>query len=156
MRRDNFRLDVSNVAWLEEGEEPLQPTLTIQASMEAGTLHERIGDGSTTGLTADDIDITYRFRSEADEDDVEGVLAIADRVTGEFHIEINAMGADVTRFVGAARRFAERTGDNARYRAQILAEGETIADLEKQTLLVYSSDGELLRQHSLIPSGVEI
>ena len=36
------------------------------------------------------------------------------------------------------------------------AGGELVAEYEKRTLLVYADDGELLRNHSLIPSGVEI
>lgn len=156
MRRDNFRLEVSNVAWLEEGEEPRQPTLTIRASVDEATLRERIDGDSDSAPSADDVDVTFRFRDGVDDDGVTGVLAVADRVTGEFHLEINADGADVRRFVSAARRYAERTGDTARYRTRILAGEEPVVDIEKRTLLVYSGDGELLRQHSLIPSGVEI
>ena len=156
MRRDKFRLEVSNVAWLEEGREPSQPTLSILASVDGDTLHDWVGGRSEATLTSDDVDVTFRFRDGADEDDVQGVLALADRVTGQFHLEVDADGAELRRFVSAARRYAERTGETARYQASVLAEGETIASIEKRTLLVYSSDGELLRQHSLIPSGVEI
>lgn len=156
MRRDNFRLEVSNVAWLEEGDEPQQPTLTIHASVDEAALRDHVAGSSDGPLFTDDVDLTYRFRGAADDAGVDGVVAIADRVTGEFHLEINAKGADVRRFVAAARRYAERTGETARYRVEVRIGEDSVADIEKRTLLVYSSDGELLRQHSLIPSGVEI
>lgn len=156
MRRDNIRLEVSNVAWLEEGREPAQPTLSIVASVDGDTLRDWLDGRSEATLGSDVVDVTFRFRDGVDGDDVRGVLALADRVTGEFHLEVDADGEELRHFVAAARRYAERTGDSARYRTSVLAEGETIADIEKRTLLVYSSEGELLRQHSLIPSGVEI
>jgi len=156
MRRDDFRLEFSNVAWLEEGEEARQPTLTIRTDEDSEPLRERL-DGDVDGtLSAGDVDVTFRFTGDVDEEDTRGVLAIANRVTGEFLLEVNASGADVVQFVSAARRYVERTDDAERYRTRVLAGEEPIVDFEKRTLLVYSVDGELLRQHSLIPSGVEI
>jgi hypothetical protein len=84
------------------------------------------------------------------------VVALTDRVTGDYVLEINVVAEDVLPFITAARRYGEKTGDAARYRLRLLADGDEVAAYEKGTLLVYSSDGELLRQHSLIPSGVEI
>lgn len=83
-------------------------------------------------------------------------MAITNRMTGEFILELNVPAAEILEFVSAARRYAERTDDAVRYRARVVADGEPLADFEKRTLLVYSNEGELLRQQSLIPSGVEI
>lgn len=156
MRRDDFRLEVSNVAWLEGGDEPRQPTLSIRASVPADDLRERLEDRSDGSLSAADVDVTFRFQAGADEGTASGVLAFANRMTGEFLLEVNALGEDVMEFVGAARRYAERTDGAARYRATVRAGGDPVVDFEKRTLLVYSGEGELLRQRSLIPSGVEI
>ena len=156
MRRDRFRLELSNVAWSDRGDDPRQPTLAVHLDdpeePETATLDGPLGEP----LDADDVDVTFRFRRGGDGEADRGVLALADRVTGEFLFEVNAEGTALRSFVTAARRYAERTDDAARYRVQLHHDDEPVLDLEKRTLLVYSSEGELLRQHSLIPSGVEI
>ena len=155
MRRDSYRLEVSNVAWLEAGEDPRQPALDVQVDEDPEMVQGRFRhDGDP--LASSDVDVTFRFLGSGEDAADGGVLAIANRVTGEFLLEVDADGTDLQRFVTAARRYAERTDDPARYRVRVVATGEAVVDLEKRTLLVYASDGELLREHSLIPSGVEI
>lgn len=156
MRRDDIQLEVSNVAWHEAGEEPRQPTLTILANGDAETIGHRFSRHGEEWPTGADVDVTFRFQGATEGEDEQGVLAISNRVTGEFLLETNATSADVIRFVAAARRYAEWTDGTARYRIRVRAGGESIVHFEKRTLLVYSDDGELLRQESLIPSGVEI
>lgn len=155
MRRDNVDLEVANVAWLAEDAEPRQPTLDVRVDDGASTLRERLLDGGSA-LDAGDVDVTFRLHENPDGSDVPGVLAITNRMTGEYLLEVNAVADEVDEFVSAARRYGERTDDSTRYRIRLTVGDESIADLQKRTLLVYSSDGELLRQHSLIPSGVEI
>lgn len=154
MRREEIRLEVSNVAWLDAGGEPSQPTLTIRASADA--LGDQLDQSSDGSLSGTNVDVTFRFQGTADEGDARGVLAISNRVTGEFLLEANVSGTEIMGFVAAARRYAEWTDDGAHYRTRIAAGEETVVDFVKRTLLVYSNDGELLRQRSLIPSGVEI
>lgn len=155
MRRDSVTLEVANVSWYGDGRDPRQPTLTIHVDDDASTLRERLLDGDVP-LDAGDVDVTFRFQGSPDDADQPGVLALTNRVTGEYLLEVNAGATAVEEFVSAARRYGEHTGDATKYRTRIVADDEPLADLEKRTLLVYSSDGELLRQHSLIPSGVEI
>jgi len=155
MRRDSYRLEVSNVAWLEAGEDPRQPALDVRVDEDPETVGERFRHDDEP-LSSGDVDVTFRFLGSGDHEGSVGVLAIANRLTGEFLLEVNAEGTDLRTFVTAARRYGERTDDPARYRVRVVAQRDTAVDLEKRTLLVYASDGELLRQHSLIPSGVEI
>lgn len=155
MRRDSVTLEVANVAWLAADAEPRQPTLEARVEDDGSTLRARLLDDESP-LGAGDVDVSFRFHGSPDDADEPGVLAITNRVTGEYLLEVNATAEDVVEFVSAARRYGERTGDSTRYRVRLSVDGESLADLGKRTLLVYSSDGELLRQHSLIPSGVEI
>ena len=155
MRRDNVDLEVVDVAWLAEGAEPRQPTLDVRVDDGASTLRERLLDDGAP-IESSDVDVTFRLHGSTDGSDVSGVVAITNRVTGEYILEVNGAADEVAEFVSAARRYGERTDDSTRYRIRLTADGESLADLQKRTLLVYSSDGELLRQHSLIPSGVEI
>lgn len=155
MRRETVRLDVSNVAWLSEDGEPRQPTLTVTVTDGAADVRDRFQTRGEATIDASDVDVTFRFR-EDEESGRDGVMAITNRLTGEFLVESNVPASEVMEFVSAARRYAERTDDAARYRARVVVDDEPLADVEKRTLLVYSNDGELLRQRSLIPSGVEI
>lgn len=155
MRRDSVTLEVANVSWFAESSEPKQPTLDILVEDGVSTLRERLLDGDVP-LDADDVDVAFRFQGDPHNADDPGVLAITNRVTGEYLLEVNAVAEEVEEFVSAARRYGERTGETTRYRARLVAGDESLTDFEKRTLLVYSSDGELLRKHSLIPSGVEI
>lgn len=141
---------------MEADEEPRQPTLTISASDDAASLAGRLRRSEGGSLSGTAVDVTFRYRGAPDDADVRGVLAISNRVTGEFLLETNAPGADLVHFVTAARRYAERSGGATRYRVRILVGDESILEFEKRTLLLYSEEGELLRQQSLIPSGVEI
>jgi hypothetical protein len=153
MRRDSVTLEVANVSWLADDGDPRRPSLVVRVDDDGSTLRERLLHGDEP-LDAGDVDVTFRFRGGLDGGD--GVLSITNRVTGEFLLEVNAEASALEEFVSAARRYAERTGDATRYTARLVADREALADLEKRTLLFYASDGELLRKHSLIPSGVEI
>lgn len=153
MRRDNVTLEVSNVSWLEGNGDPQQPVLTVAVEDVVAALHDRLHRDDGT-IDAGEVDVTFRFHGTPEE--ATGVMAITDRLTGEFLLEVTTPGEDVIEFVSAARRYAERTQGDARYRTLVRSDDETLVDLEKRTLLVYAEDGELLRQHSLIPSGVEI
>lgn len=155
MRRDSLTLEVEDIEWLDREEQPRQPTLTVSVADGADDLGDRLRSADDRTLGADDLDVSVRFR-EPEGSDRDGVLALTNRLTGEFILELNVPGSDVVDFVTAARRYGEQTGDAARYRVRVVADGSSLLDLEKRTLLVYSSEGELLRERSLIPSGVEI
>jgi len=78
-------------------------------------------------------------------------------MTGEFVLEVNASGEDILALVDAARSVGETATDSSGcYRVLLNCDGEVAYETDKRTLLVYDDDGSLLRQHSLIPSGVEL
>ncbi|PSP15511.1 hypothetical protein BRC62_07225 [Halobacteriales archaeon QH_10_67_13] len=87
------------------------------------------------------------------------------RPLGEFLLEANAPAGQVLDLIAAAR-----DGEEQSYTVRIEADGvdtestdaaavdadDSGLSYEFQALFVYDTSGELLRQHSLIPSGVEI
>jgi len=154
MRRDYFELAVEHVDWVETGGDPEQPTVHIDFHGPEGLLHDRLGATAGDALDADETDVSFRLR-EGDEDG--GVVAVTNRVTGEFVLELNETADDVLRFIRAAREYGRHADDgDGRYRVHVAVEGESLVDYEKRTLLVYDADGNLLRSESLIPSGVEL
>ena len=154
MRRDYFTLTVDGVG----GESDRRPVVTVGYEGPAGQLETRMTKGEAL-LDDPEVDVGYRLRGDGDggsDDDPDGVLAVADRVTGEYLLELNAPSADVFALVEAAREFGQTADTEERYRIVVECDGEELVTYDKSTLLVYDDDGELLRSRSLIPSGVEL
>lgn len=156
MRRDYFTLDVRNVDWVEEDGEPRLPTVEIDFQGPESTLRSRFTDADGNVLDAPDTDVAFRLQTPVDADDASGVVAVTNRLTGDFILELNVEAAPVLEFITAARRYGNATDDEARYRVDVAFDGDHFITYEKSTFLVYNKDGDLLRSNSLIPSGVEL
>jgi hypothetical protein len=160
MRRDYFELTVEHVDWVETGDDPEQPTVRIDFHGPEGLLRDRLTGPEGEQLSAEGTDVSFRLRgadAETDAGEETGVVAVTNRVTGEFVLELNETADDVLRFIQAAREYGRHAEDgDGRYRVQVAVEGDPLATYEKRTFLVYDAEGNLLRSESLIPSGVEL
>jgi hypothetical protein len=157
MRRDYFELDVSNVDWVDGSDSPEKPNVVIEFAGAEEELRERLTDNTGSLLDARGTDAAFRLTDDVDDPEASGVVSVTNRITGDFVLELNVDAEDVLQFVRAARRYGESTDDgDGRYRVEIRVDGDELVVYEKATFLVYSSDGDLLRGHSLIPSGVEL
>jgi hypothetical protein len=158
MRREHLELTASGVGWVETDGEPEKPTVHIDATATeaANLLANRLTDADESVLAAADMDIAVRLLEHPEDEETTGVVSVTDRLTGEFILELNENADDVLSFITAARKYGEQSDADGRYAVHITADGETLAEFEKTTFLVYNEDGDLLRRHSLIPSGVEL
>ena len=151
MRREYFDLHVSNTDWVATDGQPAKPTVTIDFDGPSEVLEERLA-GTDNGLVAaDETDVNYRLHADGD-----GVLSVTNRITGDFVLELNADSDGVLGFIRAARAYGEATDGEGRYRVVVRFEGRDVLAQDKSTFLVYNSEGNLVRQHSLIPGGVEL
>jgi len=150
MRRDYVTLDVRYTD--PDGDQLPTAVLTVEESTDL--LGERLVTAAGERLGADRIDVAFRLQTAVDDDGATGVFSLSNRVTGEFVLEVNADAAAVLDLVETARD--EPDGRDACYRVVVRQADEEVAVYEKGTLLVYDEEGNLLRQHSLIPSGVEL
>jgi len=149
MRRDNFTVAVRRPHADGAGE----PTIEIGYDGPEETLTSQLTDSGGDAFGAEDIDAAFRLRGDVDADDATGVLSLTHRITGEYLLEANADASAVLDLVGAVR---ERAEDDGSYGIRVeRADGDPLG-YEMDALLVYDADGELLRKHSLIPSGVEL
>ncbi|QSW98349.1 DUF5793 family protein [Haloterrigena alkaliphila] len=156
MRREHFTLDVSNVDWVETDGEPSKPSVSIDFTGPATMLRERLTGPDGDVLEAGETDVALRLQGPLGED-TDGVVSVTNRVTGEFILELNEPAQDVLTFIQAARGYGEdATEDDGRYEVEITLDGDGFVSYDKRTFLVYDEEGNLLRQHSLIPSGVEL
>jgi hypothetical protein len=157
MRRDYFSLEIANVDWLDGESDPQLPRVTIDFEGPTATLRSRLtGQADDVLLDAEETDATFRLQTPLDDADAEGVVSLTNRVTGDFVLELNETADTVLRFIRAARRYGEQMSEDARYRIRITIDGDEVVTYDKTTFLVYNKDGNLLRKHSLIPSGVEL
>lgn len=147
MRRDYFTLNVDGVSADESG----APAITISHEGPTAELESRLQRGGEP-LDADEVDVAYRLRDPLDDSAPTGVLAIADRVTGEYILELNAEADAIFDVTDAV----DDSDGDGHYRLVITTDDAELAAHEKSTLLVYDADGDLRRDRSLIPSGVEI
>jgi hypothetical protein len=148
MRRDHFTLTADNT----DTDDPAQPTLSIRYDGPEETLTSQLGNGDGGLLAADEIDAALRLQDSVDDADAMGVFSLTHRITGEYLIEANVDAAEIIDLVTATRN----ESDGETYRIEIERDdGETVV-YEMDSLIVYDDSGELLRQYSLIPSGVEL
>lgn len=156
MRREHFTLDVSNVDWVETDGEPAKPSVSIDFTGPATDLRERLTGPDGEVLEDSETDAALRLQGSLDSD-TDGVVSLANRNTGEFVLELNEEANDVLKFIRAARGYGEQEPDDeGRYEIEILLDGDEFVSYDKQTFLVYDEEGNLLRKHSLIPSGIEL
>ncbi len=145
MRRDHFTLAIEN----DDAGVAEPPSLVLTYEGPAGNLTARLAAGGDLP-DGNDVDASYRLQDPIDAEDATGVFGLTRRLTGEYLIETQADAGTVDSLVGAAR------DGGGSYRIRIERTGADEVVLEKETLLVYDADGNLLRKDSLIPSGIEL
>jgi hypothetical protein len=149
MRRDHFTVATRNVGTDETG----RPTLDVEYTGPSETLTDQLTDDTDELYSADAIDAAFRLQGTLDTEDITGVFSLTQRITGEYLLEFNADAAAVLNLVRTVRDIDE---DDASYCLEIERADDEPICYELDALFVYDENGDLLRQHSLIPSGVEL
>jgi hypothetical protein len=155
MERDQFHVETATVEESATDSPPEQPVLRIHFDGPRDHLRQELSERLRDDLTAKAIDVSFRHLP-TDEEPAEGILALSDRVTGRFILEVKTAVDPVREFVQTVRESANRTGNEARYRVEIRADTETVTTFEKDLLVVYEPSGTLIRDASLIPTGIEL
>lgn len=139
MRREHFTLDSPDD----------DAVLVVTFAGPAGLVTDAVTAGGRH-LDGDEVDAVFRLQDPADASDARGVFSLTRRLTGEYLLEVNASADDIFAVVGAAR------AEEGAYRLRIVRPEDDPLVFEKDTLLVYDTEGNLRRQDSLIPGGVEL
>lgn len=155
MGRDQFHVATTTVKETAIDAPPEHPVLRIHFDGPRDRLRQKLSERPREDLTAEEIDVSFRHLP-TDEEPAEGVLALSDRVTGRFILEVKTAVDSVREFVQTVRESANQTGNDARYRVEIRADTKAVTAFEKDLLLVYDASGTLLRDASFIPAGVEL
>jgi len=149
MRRDHFTVTARRAS----SSEATDPTLTIEYNGPEETLTAQLTGSDGEPFVAADVDAAFRLQDDRDDPGGTGVFSLTHRITGEYFLEVNADAEAVLSLVQAAR---DGSDDDPSYRIRIDRAGADPVVYGMDALLVYDNDGNLLRQHSLIPSGVEL
>ena len=142
MMREQF--SITTVTSDEGGASTDVPMVGIQFEGSPEVLRDRLEDNEGSIIDDSDIDVGFRKQNEN-----EGVLSVAHRLSGMFVLELNADVSEIDSIVEAAE------SSDKRYQIEITVEDEQWT-FEKGTLLVYDKNGQLLKTSSLIPGSVEL
>ena len=142
MDRESFDVSVSTAG---DG----RPVLAIDFSNSSADITERLAAPDDGQMPATDVDVTFRETEGA----MPGVLALANRLTGEFVLET---GLESDRLFALVDAVLDADEERAEYLLRLTDEDGRSVTYEKETLLVYDEAGNLRRGRSLIPGGVEL
>lgn len=134
MRRDYFDVTLRSAA---------VPELVVTYDGPTGELSTHL----ETALTDDAVDVAFRHQTEDT-----GVLSLTDRLTGEFILEATVPIETIDTLVSSA----QRDGDPSEYVLRLVTDETEPFSCHTQTLLVYSADGNLLRNRSLVSGSIEL
>lgn len=156
MRREDFTLRTTNVEARSGGETQPLPTIRLAYDGPRADIRTALEGGDGSALSEDEVDVSLRLQGSIDERDPDGVVAVTDRVTGDFVCEFNVDAREVFEFLAATKRRAEAVDGTPKYRIQLSAEGHPVRTYETDTFLVYTNDGTLRESESLLPGGVQL
>lgn len=150
MRRDHFTVAVRDA---DTG----QPMLDISYHGPSELLRQQLTDDTGDVFEPGTVDAAFRLQDSLGESGADGVFSLTHRLTGEFLLEVNMAAAEVLSLIDSVRGDSDdEEGEGSSYRIRIDPDEGDRIELEKEALFVYDADGDLLRQRSLIPSGVEL
>ena len=154
MSSDRWRLGTRHADSIENGDLPMRPELVFQFDGDYETLIDQLPNTGTGGDYPEEIDVTFQLHSAVDDSD-RGTLALSDRTTGEYLIEMEVSANRIFEFVLSVHQYADKVGNEGEYGVTFEAENGTAMEYIVEPLLVYQMDGELYRSRSLIPTWVE-
>lgn len=156
MRREEFTLETRHVDPESGAETAPLPTLRLEFDGPAAELRSAFEGADGTPLSESDLDVSLRLTSPFEATDPDGVLAVTNRLTGDFVCELNVATGRIFEFLAAAKRRGAAVDGSPRFRVQFFAEGSPVRTNELDTFLVYTESGDLRESESLLPSSVEL
>lgn len=149
-------VDLTDTQWLDNDNVPTTPRLRLHLSMPEEVLADRFRNPAGSAYRPEDLDVYFRECSSTRATVSTGVLTVSDRLTGDLLIEGTISSTVIERLVYAVHQRADRASDPPTYVVELVVHGDDVAAFEKQALLVYDSDGNLLRERSVIPTHIEL
>lgn len=155
MQREQLWFEVEKTCRTDAEEGSGRPVLRIQFEGARTHLTDQLRAQLRTGTSAEDIDISFRSLGPSTTAE-RGVLAVTDRVTGDYIFECEGDVELIHDLIKTVGEYADSPGETTAYAVEIRARNDVVSEFSKEVLLVYTADGTLLRDKSLIPGHIEM
>jgi hypothetical protein len=155
MYENHWTLNTDNTDWVDNNDSPQVPMLKISFDGSSSECWDYLGENSLVRRMPARVDVTFRLQARQDGFNVDGILGVADS-RGEYIVECEGRGGQVVEVVDVANQYADRLNDSSHYKLWIEANDGLIERWVESTLILYSAEGEILRDMSLIPPGLDI
>lgn len=155
MSVDDWNLQTSHTDRIDTDGVTLTPVLHLRFSGHSNELMAQLPNTGTGNEYPEDIDVAFQLQAPPDDSDASGDLTVSDRLTGEYIIEFEVAAKRVFEFVRSVHEYADVTGNEVSYIVSLDAEDGTAMEFQNQVLIVRTTDGELYRTLSLIPTWVD-
>lgn len=152
----DWNLHTSHTDWIATGGRPLTPVLHLRFDGHSEVMIDQLPDTGTGNEYPEDFDVSFQLQTSLDDSDANGVLAVSDRLTGEYLLELEVAAKQIFDFVRSVHQYADETGKEVQYIVSLDADNGTAMEYSKQVLITRMTDGGLYRSRSLIPTWVDI
>jgi hypothetical protein len=151
----HWTLSTDNTDWVNNTDLPQVPILKITFDGSSSECREHLSETSLVRIMPSTVAVTFRLQAEQDGLNVDGILGVASR-SGEYIVECEGHGGQVLKVVKSANRYADRLNDTGLYELWIEANDGLVERWVEGTLILYSAEGEVLKEQSLIPPGLHL
>lgn len=98
MERDQFHVETETVGEPATAEQPVHPGLRIHFDGSSDRLRQGLSERLRDNIAVEEIDVSFR-RLSSEGETAEGILALSDRVTGRYILEVKTAVNLVREFV---------------------------------------------------------
>ena len=146
---------MSGLEWVTTGAPPQQPEINVFTD-QLHVLKERFWNTEEDTFVPVELEVFYRQQSSEHAAAAAGVLSIADGVTGEYLLEQPMSPQTINQFVHAVDQYADQTDNDSNYTVDFVEADTQLRTYTQDSVLIYSSEGELIPERSLIPTQAEV
>ena len=146
----DWKFRTNRVDWAHSKGSPKVPALVVIFEGRSLACIDRLREFSVDESLPEQLDVLFRVNLE--DPDIPGVLGIGNRLTGDYLLEIEVDRTRIFRFVDVVHRYADETGRGVQYDLWISSGDGLVMDYALQVLQVYSYDGDIIRNRSILPT----
>ena len=146
---------MSGLEWVTTGAPPQQPAIHVLTD-QLHVLKERFWKTEEDDSVPVELEVFYREQSSEHAAAAAGVLSIADGFTGEYLLEQSMSPQTINQFIHAVGQYADQTDNDSKYTVSFVEADTQIRTYTQDSFLIYSTEGELIPERSLIPTQAEV
>jgi hypothetical protein len=151
----HWTLSTDNTDWVNNADLPQVPILKITFDGSSSECREHLSETSLVRRMPSTVAVTFRLQADQGGLNVDGILAVAN-TRGDYIVECEGHGGQVLKIVDVANQYADRLNDMGHFELCIEANDGLVKRWIEVALILYSAEGEVLEEQSLIPPGLHL